>query len=545
METFFSKLFKSSSAVLPIKKAESVGKGIWSVLAGWSFNGEKNFGELGPAKSYFLDYITLRIRSWQLYLESDTAQTILRKFIIWEIGAGLKLQARPIKRILESSKIKIDSEEFSKTVEARFGAWASSPMSDYAHMMSLNKKQSEAKKNSLVGGDYLVILRIKKGNLTVQLVDGAHIVSPMYGDENFPNVLKNGNTIVEGIELSPSGEHVAYYVRKPGESAYTYQTERILARGSKTGLKMAYMVYGNRYRLDNHRGMPLLSVVFETMKKLERYKEATVGSAEERQKIAYSIEHDIFSTGENPLLNQTAFARQGGLGDNADLPTDSYGEALANRVAATTDKMAFNMPLGAHLKALESKNELYFRDFIEVNIMMVCASVGIPYEVAMSKYDSNFSASRAALKDWENTLLVTRDDDKEQFLQPIYELWLWNEIMNGRISAPGFIKAWLSEDHYVLSAYYNCGFVGSSVPHIDPLKEVQAERLKLGQLSAAMPLTTLEGATAALNGGESDANLEQFADEFKESVTLGLKMIEKEKTQAQKDKKKDAGSGTI
>jgi capsid protein len=541
-----SKFFKDitgSGESIRNKSAASVGKGQYTILGSWSFNGEKNLGELGPAKEYSIDYETLRVRSWQIFLESETAQTVLRKFNVWVVGKGLRLQSEPIEKILEDANIKIDIEAFSKSVEARFTAFAKSKSADYSGMRTLNQLEAEALKNKKVGGDYLTILRFKKGKLSVQMVDGCHIISPMaYGNEFFPRALENGNTIINGIELSPSGEHIAYYVRKPGYDQFSWETERILARGSKTGLLMAYMVYGSRYRLDNHRGMPLLSVVFETLKKLERYKEAVIGSAEERQKIAYFFEHGVGSTGENPLLAQTATARNGGMSD-ADLPTDSYGNDLANRVAATTNKQTFNLPIDTKLKAVEGKNELYFKDFYEVNIMIVCASVGIPYEVAMSKFETSYSSARAAIKDWENTLLVERDDEGNQFLQPIYEAFIWNEIFNGRISAPGYVKAWLSNDEYVLSAYHNCRWVGAPVPHIDPQKEVESVRMKLGQLGAAMPLITLEDAIEELNSGDSDAVVSQFARELKQTIAAGIKMIEPDKTPAQKDKvKKPSGT---
>lgn len=524
-KTVAKKQIKKKSPSKKTMEAAAVGRGVYPARGNWAFTGSKNFGEMGPAKEFVLDYEILRIRSWQLYLESDMTQTVIGKYIKWTIGRGLKPQSEPVKRVLEKAKIQIDFDEFAKDIEARFLVYAKSKASDYSNMIPLNRQQAEAHKNTMVGGDMLVILRYINKMIKVQCIDAANVISPGVGSEDFPKNLANGNTIVNGIELSPTGEHVAYYVRQPGIDVGTWMTERIVARGRKSGMLMAYMVYGSRYRLDNHRGIPLLSAIFETIKKLERYKEATVGSAEERQKIAYAVEHDIFSTGENPLLNQQARAynaRLLGDGDD-DLPTDSVGDQLANNVAATTNKMTFNLPLGAHLKSVESKNELYFKDFYEMNIMLLCAVASIPVEVALSKYDSNFSASRAALKDWENTLFVERDYFSNQFLQPIYELFLYTEILKSNIDAPGYLKAIVQDDQMVLGAYHNVRFVGAPVPHIDPLKEVTAERLKLGDTGNSIPLTTVEAATEALNGGDSDANMEQYAKELDQSKKLNIK----------------------
>lgn len=486
-----------------------------------SYDGEKNLGEIGPIKKYVLDYDALRLRSWQSYLESEITQTVLNKYGIWVVGSGLKLQCDPVKKVLETEGIELDSEEFNEKCESRFRVYAYSRTSDYSNMGNLHIGAKTALLNAMIGGDVLVVLRVINGVVKFQLIDGAHLSTPFLNSLVDSEAKNRGNVIRNGIELSSKGEHVAYYV-KSGKDLFTY--ERIPARSKESGQLMAYLVYGLRYRLDNHRGMPLIATVLETIKKLERYKEATVGSAEERQKIAFSIEHKQFSTGENPLTKNLAKAYDIDKTGNGDLPVDVNGRELANTVAASTNKQAWNMPVGAELKMHESKNELYFKDFYNTNINLICAAIGIPPEVAMSKYDSNFSASRAALKDWEHTINVARKNFAFQFYQPIYDLWLSVEILKNKIPAQGYLKAFLiSKNTMVLDAYHNARFVGAGVPHIDPLKEVNAERAKLGAKAINIPLTTVEAATEALNGGDSDSNIDQFAEEFEYAEKLGLK----------------------
>lgn len=488
---------------------------------GTSWNGEKTFGELGPLKEYINDYASLRLRSWQLYYESEIAQIVINNYIAWVIGNGLKLQSEPMQDVISEQVGSFNSQKFSKSVETQFRLFCKSRASDYSDMINLNMIEANGFKNSILGGDVLVILRYVDEMLKVQLVDGAHVRSPIFGGEYSPMELKNGNRIINGIEINDKGQHIAFYVCK---SYNSLEYERIPARGADSGTLMAYMVYGDRYRLDNHRGMPLLSVMFETAKKLERYKEATVGSAEERQKIAFAIEHDIFSTGENPLLKQTVSARSVDFNrQDGFVPVDDFGTQLADKIAATTNKQTYNLPLGAHLKSLESKNELYFKDFYGMNIMLFCAAAGMPYEVAMSKYDSNYSASRGAIKDWEHKLNVRRGNFAFQFMQPIYDFWLEVMILQRKVKAPGYMRARISNDRMVLEAYRNARFVGSPVPHIDPVKEVEAERLKLGLAGLSAPLTTLEQATENLSGGDSEANIDQFANELKRSKKLGIK----------------------
>lgn len=515
---------RASAGVFGKIKAEDRlgGGGFYRTLFAWSYDGEKNLGELGPPKDYRINYRVLSMRSWQAFADSEVAQIVLGRHTTWVIGKGLRIQSEPSESVLQMEGIKVNAHDFSEIVEERFHVHANSRRSAYTQMSNLNLLQAECHKNSIVGGDALVLLRYDGKAMTVQVLDGVHVVSPLYGSEFYPMAVGNSNRIEDGIELSPSNEHVAYYVRTANVNGlYNYQTVRIPAKTA--GTVTAFMVYGSKYRIDNHRGMPLLSVVLETMKKLERYKEAAVGSAEERQKIAYFIQHDLMSTGENPLLKATAIARDLDMG-SGDVPVTAQGDALAERVAATTNKQVFNLPQGSEMKAMATKSEMYFKDFFSVNIDMICAAAEIPPDVAMSKYNNSYSASRAAIKDWEHTLDVKRYNFAFQFMQPIYNFWLTLQVLSGKIIAPGYLKAIVEDNYMAVEAYQKARFVGAAVPHIDPEKEVNAQRLMLGEAGAAIPLTTAEAATQALNAGDSEANRTQFAEELAESKKLKIEI---------------------
>jgi capsid protein len=490
--------------------------GRYSNSIGVSFNGEKNLGEIGHPKDYTLDYDTLRVRSWQAYLESEVFQTIINKFKLWVIGSGLKMKSDPIEQVLKSEAITINTEAFNEVAETRFAVWAKTKMSDYCNMVSLNKIAQSAFLNAKIGGDVLVVLRVVKGVVKVQLIDGCHVQSPNYGTEAMPEILSNGNRIINGIESKPNGEVVAFYIRNED-----YSFQRIPAKSPSTGLTMAYLVYGASYRIDNNRGIPIMSTVLESLKKLERYSGATLGSAEEAAKIVFQVVHDRNSTGENPLQRQLARARDADATDM--LPVSEEGRQLADRVAATTNKQAFNMPIGSEIKQLApNQRELYFKDFYETYFNIMCASVGIPPNVAMSLYNDSFSASRAALKDWEHTLFVNRDDFTEQFYQPIYSLWLHLEIFLNKVQAPGYLAAFNEGNEMVLNAYRNARFTGAIPGHIDPLKEVKAVREMLGGTGKDIPLITVEQGVEILRGENSDEVMKQYSEELKYSKELGI-----------------------
>jgi capsid protein len=324
-------------------------------------------------------------------------------------------------------------------------------------------------------------------------------------------VLDQNRKVVDGVEIGDRGQIIGFHVKKPNTLG---EFEFIKARDSK-GRKMAYLVYATKMRIDDVRGVPIITPVLETLKMLDRYKNATVGGAEERQKIALFIEHDKDSTGENPLLDNVK--RSLNTTGNNDKHTQDYLQEIQEiqgQIAITQQKQAINLTNGSTIKSIQSDQEINFKDFFLTNVNIICACIGIPPEIALSKYDSNFSASRAAIKDWEHTLNVVRKNFSEQFYQPIYELWLDLMILQGKIDEKNYFNALMNEDDDILGAFRNCRWTGASVPHIDPLKEVQAERLKLGDLGANIPLTTAEKATENVNGGESNSNIEQFLKEI-------------------------------
>lgn len=506
-----AKEIKWSDLTKPESAANS-GYGVWGPGYSKSFDGEKNYGEIGPIVKYFLDHTGLRHRSWQAYLTSDIAKTVIDRYLTWIIDKGLKLTCHPSKDVLVSENIDVDTEKFNKIVESRFQLFSKSKYSDFSSMRSLNKIAKNAFKNAKIGGDVLVILRVINGNVKVQLVDGAHLCSPI-GQINSGT----GNRIIDGVELDQEGKHIAYYINKVDGGFDTVQ-----AWSDSTGLRMAFLVYGSEYRLDNVRGLPMISACLETIRKIDRYKEAAVGSAEERQKIVYAIEHAIGSSGESPLADRIATMMEINIPTGDVIPIDISGNAMANTVAASTNKQTFNMPIGSKMTALESRNEMYFKEFYETQQNIICGAVGIPPNVAFSIYNDSFSASRAATKDWEHTMDVDRNDFQTQFYDPIFALWLHIEILKGKINAPGYLVSFNQGNWMVTEAYLNARFTGPMFPHIDPLKEVKAERDKLGSLAQHIPLTTIEQATENLMSGESQSNMEQFARELEEAEGYGL-----------------------
>nr|WP_299067212.1 phage portal protein [uncultured Allomuricauda sp.] len=446
-------------------------RGDWIPIKSGNFNGEKTPGELGNVYDLKPSYRLLRLRAYEAELTNDVISIISGKFFKWVIGTGLKIQSEPNEKALKTEKILNIPEDFRDNVESRFDIYSNSTKCDYKDAENLHEIALQAFKTGF-NGDVLIIFRVKDGWPTIQLVDGEHVKTPFFDDKNewLKKAKKVKNVIRNGIEMDSSGRHVAYYVATLKEGDILETFERIPAKGKATGRKMAWLFGLKKHRMDNDRYIPMTTAILEKLGKLDRYTEATVGSAEERAKIPFSVEHNQDSTGENPFKSTIS----AGLGRNAAPETDGYelGQKTAANISATTGKQVFNMPKGAQLKALYSQNEIQYESFWKAIFKTLCAAVEIPPEVALQEYNSNYSASRAAIGGWEFIANFYREKFIPKLYQPFYQLWLHTEILKGNINAPGYLQN--STNFMVIEAYSKARFIGSKMPHIDPVKEVKA-----------------------------------------------------------------------
>jgi capsid protein len=474
------------------------------------YDGEKTVGEIGSIRRYVIDHAALSLRGYQSYLDSDITHDIINKFCMWVVGSGLKVQAEPVEDVIASESF--DRRQFSRVIEQRFALYSKSKECHFSGEMNLHTLAFEALKNAWLAGDVLVVNRVVRGMPKVELIEGTRIQTPPQRMLNSAALRQSGIKVINGVELDKNNRHLAYHVRRKN-----LQWERIPAIGRSTGRRRAWLLYGHRYRIEDVRGIPIITAVMETLAKMERYKEATVGAAEEVSKVALAVEHQLGGTGENPWQNE--FSEAIGIAQRMeDIASASTGDGYDNakKIARSTGKQAFNLPPGAKLTSTKAEVTDGFDKFYMTMFNLLSAAIGPPPEVALGKYDSNFSASRAALKDWEHTIDVNRVKYAgENFYKPFYHLFLRTQAIQGKIPmTPMMMQALEGNDPIMKEAIINCRFIGVGVPHIDPVKEVKAERAKLGPKFADAPLTSLAAATEALNSGDSETNLEKAADEL-------------------------------
>lgn len=478
------------------------------------FNGEKSHGELGNPINLLPDYRALRLRAYEADFTNDTVKIITGKFFKWVIGTGLKLRSEPNKVVLNLEGIKENIQPFRDNVESYFHTYATSTMSDYAGKQDLHEAAKDVLKTSFLGGDCLTVLRVDKNyNLTVQVIDGQHVCTPILSNQYISEAKSRGNKIKHGVEINNKGQHIAFYVITDTDDPIP-NYERIEAKSKSTGLTMAWLTYGDKHRIDHIRGVSQLSAILEKVKKLDRYTEASVSAAEERAKIPFTIEHSRFSDGENPFMEKI----KKNIGGDASESSYATGAKLAPQIAATTNKQVWNLPIDSKLKAIETNAEMNYETFFKAVFVQICASLDLPPEVALQQYNSNYSASRAAINGFGFILEQYRDKYAKNFYKKVYNVWLHLHIMKNKVSANGYLPAFTTGNLYVVESYANARFIGQRIPHIDPKKEADALRIMLGDISKGeLPLITHEDATEQLGNGDYFENIDKFLQE-KESA---------------------------
>lgn len=474
------------------------------------WDGERSWGELGFPLNYLPDFRNLSYRSWQAFYESDVTQTILGSYLLWVVGKGLTLNSEPIDKYIKKADKAFNRDTYTDDVEDLWQLFASSKRASHNGMQTLHQLAHEAKKNAIISGDVLVVMRYDGYYPSIQLIDGLSVANPTSGS-TWSDAKAKGNKIDHGVEVDGAGKHVAFHVLTDKGD-----TDRVNAYHSKTGRLMAWMVYGHKYRIGDTRGMPLFAVVLEELRKVSRYKDATLATAEENAKIAYSIEHDKDTTGQTPF---TAAVRQAAGAGQATVPeSQTTGDQLAIKLAMTTNKMAFNLPPGATIKSHRPEGTVNFGEFFNTNFDIICASLQISPEVALGKFNSNYSASRAAIKMTEHKIKVDRSAFATAFYKPIFDFWLDTRVLTNKLNVPGYLTALINKDFEMLEAFRTAEFNGANMPHVDPVKEVNAERLKLG--NDAVPLTTFEKATRNLSEGDWYQNIDNVRQELNKAAKV-------------------------
>ena len=399
-------------------------------------------------------------------------------------------------------KPEIDGEFLNMTDEAReeaernilreFKLWAENTMCDAERQQNFYGLQQLAFLSMLMSGDVFALFGMKENRrtpyqTTIRLLEADRICNPNSSGSSESAESDGGGRIIDGVEIDKEGAVIRYHIasRSPnaGSDSSELTWEKIDAYGSDTGYPniLHIMTYE---RPEQRRGIPFVSAEIELIKQFSRYMNAELAGK------VVSAMLTLFITSKE---DDGKAGMEDAVNEDEKVTDDELKLELAPGAI-------YDLPPGKDVTTVDPKrSDTQFESFVNTCITVIASSMGIPKEVLIKKYESNYTAARAALLDFWRTVRVYRTRFNTAFNQPIYEQWLSEAVATGRIDAPGFF-----DDPAVRQAWCGCSWMGTSMGHVDPLKEVNAAAVRIAQ-----NISTQEQEASEYNGNDWAANIRQ------------------------------------
>jgi lambda family phage portal protein len=457
-------------------------------------HGEKFAGGLGPIEIVYQDLWALRARSAELYSRNLYARGLVRRFVTNGINTGLHLEATPEERILGKGEGALWA--WAEDVENRWKLWEKNAyLCDFYERSTFGQLQADTYREALIAGDVLVMLQQDPRTRVprVRLVSGAKVQTPL-GLRLSPD-----RKIVHGVELDARDRHVAYWILQH-DGSY----KRIPAYGEKSGRRLAWLVFGTDKRMDDVRGTPLLGLVIQALKEIDRYRDATMRKAVINSMLAMYIAKGEDKLGTRPLTG-------GATKKGTETTIDNSGEPRRFKTAEMVPGLVIDeLQHGEEPKPFQTNNTVEsFGDFEEAMISAIAWAYEIPPEILRLTFSSNYSASQAAISEFKLFLNPLRTRFGEEFCAPIYEEWLLSQVYQKRILAPGLLNAF--EDpakDEVYGAWVSSDWSGHVKPAIDMMKLTKSytEQAEQGFISR-------DRASREINGTKFSKNVQKLEHE--------------------------------
>lgn len=468
-----------------------------------AFNGTKYPGGFGTTKIQITDYWTLRQRSVQLFNDNLFARGLIRRLITNEINTGLSVESIPEELILGLPEDSL--ENWSEDVENRFVLYSKdAEMCDYRQRETFGELQRTVRRESLIAGDVLIRLRRSQEFKTpqIEVISGDAIQTPLAIDSQ--NINKD-HTIVDGVELDKHGRQVAYWVTQLTDSTTTLKSERIPAIGPKSNRRLAWLVYGTDKRHNVVRGVPMLSLILQTLNEIDKYRDAAQRKAVINSMWAMFVKKDSNKMGTQPFSGGAVRSTEVELADDGNKSPRKF-----NMQSYIPGMVMEELQEGETPQSFDSTGtDINYGPFENAMLQAIAWANEIPPEILQLAFSNNYSASQAAINEFKIYLNLVRTFFGEQFCQPIYKDWLIGMVANRKIVAPGFLDAWRDKGRREqFNAWVASDWSGAIKPSTDILKQAKGY-----QALVAEAWITNDRASRELTGTKFTKNARRIAKE--------------------------------
>lgn len=453
-----------------------------SSMKGWISTGG------GVKKDIYKNRKKLVERSRDLYMGAPVAQGVMKTINSNVIGSGLKLKSSIDYETLGISEE--EAEAIETIIEKEFKLWADNKIEQMG-VLNFDQVQDLVFLTILLNGECFVKFNYFETpknpySLKLQIIEPDRVMTP--------SILQNDESIVDGVKIDSNNRISGYYVARkhPLDVSGNVETDFISVYGKQEQLNILHIMLAERP--EQVRGIPILSPVIEALKQLDRYTDAELMAAVVSGMYAIFIESDKDNAqganiADHEVLDET---------EKIDTNTDENIELSPGIVVG----------LNPGEKAKETnpgRPNAQFDPFVTAILRQIGAALEVPYELLIKHFTASYSASRAALLEAWKMFRKRRDWFSSNFTQVVYEEWLREAYLLGRVDLKNY-----GEDPLLTKAWCGAQWNGPSQGQLDPLKEVKASTLRVQQGFSTRTKETVE-----LNGGDFEQNVRILAKENK------------------------------
>ena len=486
-----------------------------------------------PAEDITYNLELLRERSRDLYAGGGPlGRGAIDRIVLNAVGPGLTLNCRISADTLGISEE--EAAEWEENTEREFCFWAESKDCDITRSMNFYELQTLCFKSVLLNGDALVMLPMRTTknfpyDLRIALIEGDRLQDPP---------LRPYDAMIDGgVEFDDDGKPVAYHITNKhplselsGEPPLKYT--RVPAFGARTGRRNVLHLLPLE-RIGQHRGVPFLAPVIETLKQLGRYSDAELMAAVIGGIFAIFFEHGVNDDDSSDFVGEESMASDLGLRERREEALDEWREGLKTIGMNDMYGMIADLPERTSAKSVSpARPNTAFDAFVLSLVRQIGSALGIPAEVLLLNFESSYSASRGALLEGWKLFNYWRNWWVTNFCQPIYEEWLQEAVLKGRVKAPGFF-----DDPMIRYVYSWADWTGPSQGQLDPVKEVNAAVLRVEN-----GFSTRQRETAELTGGDWELNHRQRVKEEKLRREAGFTSTPSEQINEKEDSSVEGNS---
>jgi lambda family phage portal protein len=483
------------------------------------FYGQKFPDGLSSANpALLIDSDAMRNQSRVLSQTSIHAAAMINRDVDTTVDSGLMLSPECQHEVLGISPE--EAERWNSDVALRFDLWAQNRRSSLTGNLNFYQAQRLWERCLATDGENFV---------TLAYFPDPSLLSPLrFGTLDASQIRELAYTwtaglfiLADGITRNEYGEETAYKIwhQTPGNPVPEMKTVPRIGRGGRV-----MMTHGFEPHFPGQtRGFSPLGVSIHDLEKLSVMALAETEKAINQSNIAFTVKSNSDEPAQDPFANIPAVGGLGfgpaaaAFGGNPVPPpgAQEVTEESLEPVYAPVPNTDIWKPGSVGVFNLPGKQELVpfsntspataFNAFVDAQVSYIAAALGQSVETVLMKFSNNYSASRATLILCWRIALQRRYNLACYHLDPIYEMWLSEEIAAGRVSAPGW------QDPRIRAAWLRHRFQGSLLPQIDPVKTMQASKM-----AAELGATTLEDVAMEYNGSSGKANRAKLAMEFSE-----------------------------